>query len=110
MLMVFVRHIFSCLEGEGTAKNRGLRAKNLSPEKLRLWRHCACPKYYTGTHNGQWFGRTSLEVTTWDAAERTLSAIIEALDGKPKAGAVALEDALEHAARSNVPRRWIECW
>ncbi len=84
MLSIFVRHSRACLEDT-------LAPKKLSPEKLRTWKHCDCPKWYTGTLEGKHHPRAALGANTWEEAEKALDRI----KGKREAAceSIAVEDA-----------------
>src|SRR5262249_20443726 len=114
MLSIFVRHTERCLKGDGTAKNPGLLAKAIkgkpfSPAELRAYKHCSCPKYYTGSYNGKWHPRTSADANTWEAAEREVQRVKNRLDGKPEDGA-ASKPAETGVAIDRAVKEWlIEC-
>ncbi len=85
MLSIYVRHTKACLPD--------LLKKRLSPEKIRVYRHCECPKWYSGTHDGVTHSRTSLNANSWEAAERALDKI--KVLGAPEPGIPSLEKAVE---------------
>ncbi len=90
MLILYVRHTQLCLKGDG--KKPGLLSKGLSREKLNAWKHCDCPKWYSGSLNGKRHPRTSLKCTSWDVAEKALAKIKEG--ETPEAGGVSVEKAI----------------
>ncbi len=91
MLSIYVRHTKACLEGDG-GKRSGLLAKRLSPEKLRAYRYCECPKWYSGMHDGVTHPRTTLNANSWEAAERALAGIKGS--GTPEPGVPSVESAV----------------
>src|SRR5262249_34994787 len=50
------------------------------------YKHCDCPKWYTGTYEGKWHPRTSLKTTSWDQAEKELALIRGERPPKPEPG------------------------
>jgi hypothetical protein len=116
---IFVRHTERCLKGDGTAKNPGLLAKTvkgkpLSPAELRAYKHCSCPKYYTGSYDGKWHPRTSVNANTWEAAEREVQRVRNRLDGKPEEGAASKPAetgvAIDHQITPTFINRWRRSW
>jgi integrase/recombinase XerD len=100
MLTLFVRHTKICLQGDG--KKPGLGARKLSPEKLRAYRHCDCPKWYTGTHEGKWHQRTSLGTSDWEQAEQKLMLV--------KAGLPVHPNPIASGSTTIKPSQAVELW
>lgn len=91
MLTIFVRHTKKCL-GDPPNGIPGLLSKGLSAEKLKVYTHCDCPKWYTGTHDGKWHPRQTLNANSWAEAERKLDAI---KGGQQQSKNVSVEHATE---------------
>jgi integrase/recombinase XerD len=110
MLAIFVRHLRLCLEGDG--KKPGLLAKELSQEKLRTYKNCDCPKWYSGLHEGKWHPRTSLKTTSWEEAEKALAKIkappVEV--GRPVTIDQAVEAWLEEVILNQAKPSTITSW
>lgn len=91
MLMIFVRHTKACL-GNPAKNIPGLLSKGLSPEKLRQYKHCSCPKWYRGTQEGKTYPRMALNANSWEAAERALEKI--KTGDRPEVSGVSMEKAV----------------
>jgi integrase len=97
MLTIYVRHTALCLKGNGNKP--GLLSRKFSAEKLRTYKSCTCPKWYSGTLEGKWHPRTSLKTTDWEEAEEKL-AIIKGEKPKPQPIASGIL----------TPQRVVEAW
>lgn len=108
MITIFVRHSRVCLEGDGTAKKPGLKSLNLSEDKLRYYKKCSCPKWYSGTYNGKRYPRTSADACTWEAAEKVVQKIKDAIDGKVFTGPVQAPELTPGEPIDNAIRQWLQ--
>jgi len=88
MLTIYARHNAPC--------RAALCAQHLSLVEIRAYRKCRCPKWYSGTHEGQYHPRTSLGTDNWNAAAKALDAIkLKLQQGQQAhAGTVTVEVAL----------------
>lgn len=110
MLLIFVRHTRKCL-GDPARQIPGLLDKGLSAEALRLYKHCDCPKWYSGTHNGLPHPRQTLNANSWAEAERHLE---EIKNGKQEDNGVsvarAVKEWLDEVRVNRVAQSTLEQW